>query len=107
MPRFTKDEFDPFLECGILAHGFLLQVVQRVVSRHLSVGASSSPTKATAVLSLIQRFGSAANFNIHLHCLVLGPVYRWGADGVPAFVESWACTDGELHALLETVIISS
>ncbi|MFN8864282.1 MAG: transposase zinc-binding domain-containing protein [Flavobacteriales bacterium] len=23
MPRFIKDEFDAFLECGILAHGFL------------------------------------------------------------------------------------
>ncbi|WP_409981726.1 transposase zinc-binding domain-containing protein [Roseateles sp.] len=23
MPRFVKDEFDAFLECGILAHGFL------------------------------------------------------------------------------------
>ena len=22
LPRFTKDEFDAFLECGILAHGF-------------------------------------------------------------------------------------
>lgn len=23
LPRFVKDEFDSFLECGILAHGFL------------------------------------------------------------------------------------
>ncbi|MFN9744547.1 MAG: transposase zinc-binding domain-containing protein [Betaproteobacteria bacterium] len=23
MPRFIKDEFEAFLECGILAHGFL------------------------------------------------------------------------------------
>ncbi|MDP2242269.1 MAG: transposase zinc-binding domain-containing protein [Burkholderiales bacterium] len=23
MPQFVKDEFDAFLECGILAHGFL------------------------------------------------------------------------------------
>ena len=23
LPRFVKDEFDAFLECGILAHGFL------------------------------------------------------------------------------------
>ena len=23
LPRFLKDEFDAFLECGILAHGFL------------------------------------------------------------------------------------
>ena len=24
LPRFVKDEFDAFLECGILAHGFLI-----------------------------------------------------------------------------------
>ena len=23
LPRFIKNEFDAFLECGILAHGFL------------------------------------------------------------------------------------
>lgn len=23
LPQFVKDEFDTFLECGILAHGFL------------------------------------------------------------------------------------
>jgi hypothetical protein len=23
LPKFVKDEFDAFLECGILAHGFL------------------------------------------------------------------------------------
>jgi hypothetical protein len=23
LPQFVKDEFDAFLECGILAHGFL------------------------------------------------------------------------------------
>ena len=25
LPQFVKDEFDAFLECGILAHGFLRQ----------------------------------------------------------------------------------
>ncbi len=30
--------------------------------------------------TLIQRFGSAANLNIHLHCLVLDGVYRGAAD---------------------------
>lgn len=36
---------------------------------------------------MIQRFGSAANLNIHLHCLVLDGVYRPGADGAPVFTE--------------------
>jgi hypothetical protein len=30
----------------------------------------------TGAVTLIQRFGSAANLNIHLHCLVLDGVYR-------------------------------
>jgi hypothetical protein len=157
LPRFIKEEFDAFLECGILAHGFLrlrcgdcghdklvafsckgrgfcpscgarrmsqaaahlvdhviphvpvrqwvlslpiplrvllaaqpelvtpvLQVVQRVVERHLldHTGLSSDGGQGGAV-TLIQRFGSAANLNIHLHCLVLDGVYRCGADGAP------------------------
>ena len=55
-------------------------------------------------VTLIQRFGSAANLNIHLHCLVLDGVYRRGADGAPAFVEAGTPTDDGLHALLQTVI---
>jgi hypothetical protein len=169
LPRFVKDEFDAFLECGILAHGFLrlrcgecghdkllafsckrrgfcpscgarrmsqtaahlvdhviphvpvrqwvlslpiplrlllaaqpelvtpvLQVVQRLVTRHLldRAGLKADEGHGGAV-TLIQRFGSAANLNIHLHCLVLDGVYRCDADGVPAFVEAEAPTDDE------------
>ena len=178
LPRFVKDEFDAFLECGILAHGFLrlrcgdcghdkllafsckrrgfcpscgarrmsqtaahlvdhviphvpvrqwvlslpiplrvllaaqpelvtpvLQVVQRVVERHLlgHTGLKSDEGQGGAV-TLIQRFGSAANLNIHLHCLVLDGVYRCDGDGAPSFVEAGAPTDDELHALLQSVI---
>jgi len=138
LPQFVKDEFDAFLECGILAHGFLrlrcgdcghdkllafsckrrgfcpscgarrmsqtaahlvdhvipyvpvrqwvlslpiplrlllaaqpelvtpvLQVVQRVVARHLldGVGRKGEEGQGGAV-TLIQRFGSAANLNV-------------------------------------------
>ena len=39
----------------------------------------------TGAVTLIQRFGSAANLNIHLHCLVLDGVYRnsEGAASLP------------------------
>ena len=178
LPRFIKDEFDAFLECSILAYGFLrlrcgdcghdkllafsckrrgfcpscgarrmsqtaahlvdhviphvpvgqwvlslpiplrlllaaqpelvtpvLQVVQRVVTRHLLDGAQLKADEGHGgAVTRIQRFGSAANLNIHLHCLVLDGVYRCGADGVPTFVEVGAPTDDELHALLQTVI---
>jgi hypothetical protein len=36
-------------------------------------------------------------------CLVLDGVYRSGGEGVPSFVEG-APTDGELQALLQTLI---
>ncbi|MFM8928026.1 MAG: transposase [Betaproteobacteria bacterium] len=83
----------------------VLQVVQRVVQRHLlgHTGLKSDEGQGGAV-TLIQRFGSAANLNIHLHCLVLDGAYRCDADGAPAFIEADAPTDDELDALLRTVI---
>jgi hypothetical protein len=84
----------------------VLQVVQRVVTRHLLVDAVLRADEGHGgAVTLIQRFGSAANLNIHLHCLVLDGVYRCGADGSPAFIEADAPTDDELHALLQTVIV--
>ena len=178
LPRFIKDEFDDFLECGILAYGFLrlrcgecghdkllafsckrrgfcpwcgarrmsqtaahlvdhviphgpvrrwmlslpiplrvllaaqpelvtpvLHVVQRVVTRHLLDYARLKADEGHgSAVTPIQRLGSAANLNVHLHCLVLDGVYRCDADGAPVFVEAGAPTDDELHALLQTVI---
>ena len=83
----------------------VLQVVQRVVTRHLLARAGLRADEGQGgAVTLIQRFGSAANLNIHLHCLVLDGVYRCGGDGAPAFVEVGAPTDDELHALLHTII---
>jgi uncharacterized protein (DUF983 family) len=178
LPRFVKDEFDAFLECGILAHGFLrlrcgqcghdkllafsckrrgfcpscgarrmsqtaahlvdhviphvpvrqwvlslpiplrvllaaqpelvtpvLQVVQRGITRHLRADAGLRANEGQGgAVTLIQRFGSAANLNIHLHCLVLDGVYRCGADGAPHFVEAGTPTDDQLHALLQAIV---
>ena len=83
----------------------VLQVVQRVIARHLLDAARLKADEGHGgAVTLIQRFGSAGNLNIHLHCLVLDGVYRCGADGVPDFIEAGAPTDDELHALLQTVI---
>jgi len=149
----VRDEFDAFLECGILAHGFLrlrcgdcghdklvafsckrrgfcpscgarrmaqtaahlvdhviscvpvrqwvrvcqvrlriplrlllaaqpklvtpvLQVVHRVITRHLLDQAGLKAEQAdSGAVTLMQRFGSAANLNIHLRCLVVDGVY--------------------------------
>ncbi len=55
----------------------LLQLVHRVITRHLldQTGFKADEAHSGAV-TLIQRLGSAANLNIHLHCLVLDGVYR-------------------------------
>ena len=186
LPRFIKDEFEAFLECGILAHGFLrlrcgqcghdrllafsckrrgfcpscgarrmsqtaawlvdrvipavpvrqwvlalliplrllltsrpelltavLQVVQREIGRHLlgGTGLRVSQGRGGAV-TLIQRFGSAANLNIHLQCRVLDGVYRAEVDpaaktktkGVPVFVPAAAPSDEDLQQVLRRII---
>jgi hypothetical protein len=83
----------------------VLQVVQRVMMRRLPDAAGFEADEGHGgAVTLIQRSGSAANLNIHLHCLVLDGVSRCDADEVPAFVEAWATTDDEMQALLQTLI---
>jgi hypothetical protein len=180
LPRYVKDEFDAFLTCGILAHGFLrllcggckqdqllafsckrrgfcpscgakrmsetaaylvdsvipsvpvrqwvlslpialrvllaaqpslittvLQVVQRKITQHLLKQANLTADQAQGgSVTLIQRFGSAANLNIHLHCLVLDGVYRINPDGQLKFVEVPPPSDQQLQALLHSIITS-
>ena len=66
----------------------VLQVVHRVITRHLLGQAGLKAAEAdSGAITLIQRFGSAANLNIHLHCLVLDGVYRCDTEGEPVFVE--------------------
>jgi hypothetical protein len=76
-----------------------------VIARHLldSAGLAAGEGHVDAV-TLIQRFGSAANLNIHLHRLLLNHVYRCGADGAPTFAEAAAPSDEELPELLQTII---
>ena len=83
----------------------VLGMVQRVPERHLqeAAGVIGGQGQGGSV-ALIQRFGSAANLNIHLHCLVLDGVYRSAAEGEPEFIEAAAPTDEALHALLHSVI---
>src|SRR5262245_57356532 len=65
----------------------LLHVIHRVIAGFLVKRAGFTLSRAdTGVVTLIQRFGSAANLNIHLHCLVLDGVCL-NRDGVPLFHE--------------------
>ena len=83
----------------------VLQVVHRVITRHLLGQAGLKADEAdSGAVTLIQRFGSAASLNIHLHCLMLEGVYRCGAEGEPVFVEVPAPTDEALQAVLHTII---
>jgi len=83
----------------------VLQVEQRVLTRHLLDGAQLEADEGHGgAVTQIQRLVSAANLNLHLQCLVLDGVFRCGADGAPAFVEASAPTDDELHALMQAVI---
>jgi len=53
----------------------VLQVVHRVITRHLVVQAGLKADEAdSGAVTLIQGFGSAANLNILLHCLALDAV---------------------------------
>ena len=177
LPDFVKDEFDAFLECGVLAHGFLrlrcndcaheklvafsckrrgfcpscgarrmaqaaahlvehvipqvpvrqwvlsfpiplrylfaahphllspvLQVINRAISTFLTQQAGLKRIEAqTGAVTLIQRFGSAANLNIHLHCLFLDGVYRTGGS-LPVFQTVCTPTAEQLQILLSRIV---
>ena len=82
-----------------------MQVVHRVITRHLLGQAGLKPDEAdSGAVTLIQRFGSAANLNIHLHCLLLDGVYRRSVDGTPEFVEAPAPTHEVLQAVWHKII---
>ncbi|WP_422565920.1 transposase zinc-binding domain-containing protein [Ideonella sp.] len=77
----------------------VLQVVQRALTRHpLDAAGLKADEGHGGAVALIQRFGSAAKLNIHLHCLVLDGVPHCDADGVPGFFEALAPTDHTLQA---------
>ena len=83
----------------------VLQVVHRGTTRHLLGQAGVKADEAdSGAVTLIQRFGSAANLNVHLHCLVLDGVYRRGTDGAPEFIEAPVPTDEALQTVLHKII---
>jgi putative transposase len=83
----------------------VLQIIHRVIATHLirQTGVKRREA-ATGAVTLIQRFGSAANLNIHLHPLVLDGIYHTGAEGAPVFHPAPALTGEELPALLDKII---
>ena len=82
----------------------VLQVIHRAISTFLIKQAGLKRIEAqTGAITLIQRFGSAANLNIHLHCLVLDGVYRV-QDGAAEFHSARSPTTEQLQRLLSQII---
>ena len=78
----------------------VLRIIHRVIAGFVLKQAGLKRTTAdTGAVTLIQRFGSAANLNIHVHGLVLDGVYQ-NTEGEPVFREARAPTREELQGLL-------
>nr|NIV47353.1 IS91 family transposase [Gammaproteobacteria bacterium]NIW36531.1 IS91 family transposase [Gemmatimonadota bacterium] len=84
--------------------GRVLGIVYRVIAAHLISKAGLSRKRAqSGAVTLIQRFGSALNLNIHFHMLFLDGVYVEGAEGAVRFRSVKAPTHAELTRLTHTL----
>lgn len=82
----------------------VLQVVQNAVERLLlkQLGFTAAQAQGGGV-TLIQRFGSAANLNIHLHCLVLDGVFRRTDSGCQ-FLEAPPLDEAAIARTLHAIV---
>lgn len=84
--------------------GQVLGIVHRVIATHLIKKAGHThATVCTGAVTLIQRFGSALNLNIHYHMLFLDGVYVDQPDGSARFRWVKAPTTQELTQLAHTI----
>ena len=87
----------------------VLRIVYRTISGDLLRAAGRTRSTAeTGAVTLIQRFGSALNLNIHLHMLFLDGVYVRAAVGEgeavkPVFQRVAAPSSAALQALVQRV----
>ena len=59
----------------------------------------------TGTVTFIQRFGSAANLNVHFHVVALDGVFAEGADGKLLFHPASGPSDEEVHRLVDATRI--
>ena len=86
------------------AMGKVLGIVYRAISTHLIHKAGLSLRDgATGAVTLIQRFGSALNLNIHFHILFLDGVYVYRDNRPPRFRRVKAPDKGELEELVQLI----
>jgi len=80
------------------------RIVHRVTTGFLLSHARLKCTAADAgAFTLIQRFGSAANLNIHRHCLVRDEVYR-RTEGEPVCDAPRASAGDQPSGLLDQIV---
>jgi hypothetical protein len=84
---------------------FGLEIVYRALSGHLIQKAGLTRASAsTGAVTLIQRFGSALNANVHFHMLVLDGVYRKASgEGRPRFLPVAEPAPEELQVLVQAI----
>jgi hypothetical protein len=86
------------------AMGKVLGIIYRAISTHLIHKAGYSLKEgATGAVTLIQRFGSALNLNIHFHILFLDGVYVCRGDRPPRFQRVKAPAKSELEELVQLI----
>ena len=101
----------PFALCFLFATrpaemGRVLGIVYRTLASHqISKAGHSHRTARTGAVTLIQRFGSALNLNIHFPMLLLDGVYAGphGAHGHPCFQQVKAPERSELEQLVYAI----
>ena len=82
----------------------VLGIVNRSISTHLTKKAGVKATQAqTGAVTLIQRFGSALNLNVHFHMLFIDGVYQEKHNGQLRFHRVNAATTSELNTLVATI----
>jgi len=82
----------------------VLGVVYRTISGFLLQRAGlTRATGATGAVTLVQRFGSALNLNIHFHMLFVDGVYLPAAAGPPVFRHLPAPTGAQLQVVVQQI----
>jgi ribosomal protein S27E len=82
----------------------VLGVVYRTISRHLIDKAGLTRTTGnTVAVTLVQRFGSALNLNVHFHMIYVDSVYLVDGEHVPIFRHVPAPTGTELQSLVQRI----
>ena len=84
--------------------GRVLGIVNRAISTHLIKKVGFKKTQAhTGAVTLIQRFGSALNLNLHFHALFIDGAYQQKNNGKLRFHRVNAPTTSELNTLVATI----